>query len=226
MVVALTVEAASADRFRAGVRAGIPFAIPAFALAVSFGVLARTLGWGELAPIVFSLIVFSGSAQFAVASVLGAGGSTMAAILAAVLVNARFAAMGVALAPALRGRRLRRALEAQASVDASWALANRGDGRFDREILLGATLPQYVGWISGTVLGVVAGDVVGDPAAIGLDVVFPAFFLALLAEELSERGRALAAVLGGGIALALVPLTPPGARIIAACAVALLGWRR
>src|SRR3712207_3066590 len=76
--------------YLAGARAAMPFALATFVLGVSFGVLARSLGWGLVAPIVFSIITFSGSAQFAVAAVLGAGGGALAAIVAAVLMDARF----------------------------------------------------------------------------------------------------------------------------------------
>ena len=89
-------------------------------------------------------MVLSGSAQFAGASILGAGGGVGAATLAAVFVNARFLPMGLALAPSLVGGRLRRAAEGQLVIDASWALANRGDGTFKREYLIGATLPSGV----------------------------------------------------------------------------------
>ena len=211
--------------YRAGLRAGAGFALPTFVLAVSFGVLARQLGWGVLAPIVSSAVVFSGSAQFAIADVLGAGGGAAAAIVAAVLVNARFGVMGVAAASAFRGGRLRRAIEGQATVDASWALANRGGGRFDRELMIGATLPQYVAWVAGTVLGVVAGDAI-DPEALGLDVLFPAFFLALLIDELRNgRQHVAAAVIAAVVAVALIPFTPPGIPIVVACVGALLGLR-
>lgn len=203
------------------------FALPAFVLAVSFGVLARTLGWGVVAPIVSSVFVFSGSAQFAVANVLGAGGSAAAAIVAAVLVSARFAPMGVAIASSLKGSPLRRSIEAQATVDASWALANRGGGRFDREVLIGATVPQFVAWVGGTVVGVFAGDAIGDPDALGLDVVFPAFFLGLLIDELrTGREHVRAAMIAAAVALALIPFTPAGIPIIAACVGALVGLRR
>jgi 4-azaleucine resistance transporter AzlC len=216
----------SHERFRIGLRAGLAFALPTFVLAVSFGVLARTLGWGVVAPIVFSGVVFSGSAQFAVADVLGAGGSALAAIVAAVLVNARFAVMGVAVASVLRGGPVRRALEAQSTVDASWALASQGEGRFDREVLIGATLPQYVAWVGGTAIGVVAGDTIGDPEALGLDVIFPAFFLGLLIDELRNgRDQVIAALIAVAVSLVLIPFTPPGIPIIAACLGALLGLR-
>jgi 4-azaleucine resistance transporter AzlC len=219
-------EGRPADRgYAAGARAGLPFAVATVVLGVSFGVLARQFGWGVVAPVVCSTVVFSGSAQFAAASILGAGGGVGTATLAAVFVNARFLPMGLALAPSLAGGRLRRALEAQGMVDASWALANRGDGSFERKFLIGATVPQLVAWIGGTAVGAVAGGRLGDPEALGLDVVFPAFFLILLAEEFRDRRSITVAVIGGLIALSLVPLAPPGIPVVAACLAALLGLR-
>jgi 4-azaleucine resistance transporter AzlC len=216
----------SAGPYLAGARASVPFVLATLVLGISFGVLARSLGWGALAPIVFSIIAFSGSAQFAVAAVLGAGGGPIAAIVAAALLNARFGPMGIAVAPYLKGGPFRRALEGQAVIDASWALANRGGGRFDREFMIGATIPQGVAWIVGTAIGVVGGNFIGDLERLGLDVIFPAFFLALLVEEL-RNGRAVAvALIAAALALALVPFVPPGVPVIAACVAALLGLRR
>jgi 4-azaleucine resistance transporter AzlC len=212
--------------YLAGARASVPFALATLVLGISFGVLARSLGWGVAAPIVFSIIAFSGSAQFAATAVLGAGGGVLAAVVAAVLLNARFGPMGVAIAPYLKGGPLRRALEGQAVVDASWALAARGGGRFDREFMFGATLPQALVWIGGTTIGVLGGDLIGDPERLGLDVVFPTFFLALLAGELTGVRAVVVATVGATLALILVPFVPPGVPVIAACAAALLGLRR
>jgi len=213
--------------YLAGARAGLPFALVTGIVAITFGVLARSLGWGVLAPIVFSAVTFSASAQFAVAVVLGAGGGVFAAIAAAVLLNARFLPMGVAVAPFLKGGPLRRALEGQTIIDTSWALASRGGGRFDREFMIGATVPQFAAWIVGTVVGVLADDVVGDVERLGLDVIFPAFFLALLMVELRSGGkRAIAAgAIAAALAAALVPIAPPGVPVLAACLVALLGLK-
>src|SRR5918912_2331053 len=210
----------------AGARAGLPFALAMFVLGISFGVLALSLGWGVLAPIAFSVVAFSGSAQFAVAAVLGAGGGPLAAIVAAVLLNARFLPMGIAVAPFLKGGPLRRALEGQAIVDASWAMASRDGGRFDREFMIGATIPQVILWIGGTVVGVLVGGVVGDLERLGLDVIFPAFYLTLLVEELRGGGQTIAVVLlAVALALALIPFMAPGIPVLASCAAALLGLR-
>ena len=212
--------------YLAGARAAMPFALATFVLGISFGVLARSLGWGTFAPIVFSVITFSGSAQFAVAAVLGDGGGALAAVAAAVLINARFGPMGLAIAASLKGGPLRRALEGQGVVDASWALASRGGGHFDREFMLGATVPQLAAWIGGTVVGVLGGNLIGDAEKLGLDVIFPAFFLALLADELDSAKARAVALIAVILALALVPFAPPGVPVIAACAAALLGLGR
>jgi 4-azaleucine resistance transporter AzlC len=224
-MVAMTITASRPTGLSRGIRAALPFVVPTLAIGMSFGVLAEPV-MGAVAAIAMSFIVFAGAAQFAAVSVLIAGGGVAAAVAAGLLINARFLPMGLAAAPALRGGPLRRAAEGQAVVDASWAIANRGDGTFDRGLLLGATIPQAAAWWTGTVIGALAGEALGDPEALGLDAVFPAFYLALLAEELRNRSAAACALLGAAIALTLVPIAPPGVPVLAASAAALLGVRR
>lgn len=219
--------AASPERssFRRGVRLGLPYAAAGFVLSLSFGVLARQAGFSADQAIVMSLIVFAGSAQFTAVSILAGGGGLGAAIAAAGLMNSRFLAMGIALAPSLPGGPWRRALQGQPVVDASWALASRGDGTFDRWQLFGCTSPQYVTWALGTVAGAALGSDL-DVEALGLDAIYPTFFLALLLAEMKDR-RSRGVALGGAlIALALIPITPPGVPILAAAVAALIGLRR
>ena len=214
------------ERVREGFREGLPFGVAALLVGVSFGVLAEPV-LGATAAIVMSAIVFAGSAQFAALAVLASGGGAVAAIAAGALLNMRFLAMGIALAPSLRGGPLRRAAEGQAVVDASWALANRGEGRFDRDLLVGATLAQYPLWVIGTVIGALGGDLLDDPRTLGLDAIFPAFFLALLWDDLKDRRALAVAAASAALALVLVPFTPAGVPVIAACVPAIIGarWR-
>jgi predicted branched-subunit amino acid permease len=210
---------------RSGIRAALPIALPTLLLGVSFGVLARPV-MGPIAPIVMSVVVFSGAAQFAALSVLAAGGAAGAAIAAGVLMNARWLPMGFAIGPSLPGGVGARAAQAQAIVDASFAMASRGDGTFDRGLLLGATIVQGVGWITGTVIGVIGGPVIADPKALGLDGIFPAFYLTLLVAEARGRPALMAAGIGAAITLTLMPFVPVGLPIIVASVGALIGLRR
>jgi predicted branched-subunit amino acid permease len=158
--------------------------------------------------------------------VLSAGGGALPAIVAGILLNLRFIPMGIAIAASLDHRAVGRAMRGQALVDASWALANRGDGRFDIQLLLGSTLAQYPAWVLGTIAGVLAGGVITDPRSLGLDAVFPAFFLALLVVELQRPGARLVSAIAAVVTLALIPVAPPGVPIIAAALAALIGLRR
>jgi 4-azaleucine resistance transporter AzlC len=216
---------ASSPTARAGAREALPFAAAGFMVAISFGISARSAGMPALAAVAMSAFVFAGAAQFAAVAILSQGGSVVAAVLAAVLMNARYVAMGVAIGPSLKGGRIRRALEGQAVVDASWALANQGEGRFSRHVLFGSSAPQYVTWLTGTVLGVIAGGALPDPEALGIDAVFPAFFLALLVGELKDREAGLVAIGGVAIAIVLGLVAPAGMGILAASVVALAGLR-
>jgi predicted branched-subunit amino acid permease len=218
--------AARRGRLRAGMRAGLPFAVAGGLLALSFGVVAQGAGLSPGAAIAMSAIVFAGSAQFTAISILAAGGTVGAAVAAAALMNSRFLPMGIALGPSLPGGRLRRAAQGQAVVDASWAMSAREDGTFDRWFLFGSTSVQYVGWVGGTIAGAFGAGELGDPGAFGLDALYPAFFLALLIKEARDRRSRSVAALGALIALALVPIAPPGVPVLAASVAALVGLGR
>jgi 4-azaleucine resistance transporter AzlC len=208
-----------------GARAALPLGAAGLLLGISFGVVAEPV-MGHVAPVVMSAIVFAGAAQFAATAVLADGGSAAAAIVAGILLNLRFIPMGIAIAPSLRSSRASRAATGQALVDASWAIAHRGEGRYDIPYMIGATLVQYPAWVGGAAIGVLAGDVIGDPKDLGLDAIFPAFFLALLVNELRAGISVAAALIGAGLALSLTPFAPPGIPVLAACAGAALGLVR
>ncbi len=199
--------------------------LPTLAGGISFGVLAQPV-MGSVAPILMSLIVFSGAAQFAALTVLTAGGGAVAAIAAGMLMNGRWLPMGLAIGPFLSGSPGKRALKSFALVDSSFAIARRGDGTYDGEKMVGATLPQAAGWVAGTAVGVVLGGaIIADPATFGLDAMFPAFFAVLLFAEARGKLPMTAAAGGGLIALALMPFAPPGVPVIAAFVAALIGLR-
>ncbi len=193
---------------------------------ISFGLLARAAGMGALPPVVMSATTFAGSAQFAAAGILEAGGAVGAAVAAAVLLNARYGPMGISIAPVFRGPAWRRLLAAQLIVDESWAISGGRDGRFDLGRLIGSGVVLYVAWVGSTAVGALGGAVLGDPDALGLDAAFPALFLALLWPQVREGRAVVAALAGAAIALALMPVAPPGVPIIAASLACLAGIRR
>ena len=212
-------------RVRDGVRAALPLAPGPLLFGLSFGVLADAAGMGVVAATVMSATTFAGSAQFGAVTVLDAGGTLVAAIAAAVFLNARYIAISVTVASIFPGGRARRLVESQLIVDESWALAGRS-GRFEWPILVGSGLFLYALWVVSTALGTVLGGALGDPNGLGLDAAFAALFLALLAPYLRNRRAVQAAGLAAVITLVLTPVAPAGVPIVAAAAACLLGLRR
>jgi 4-azaleucine resistance transporter AzlC len=206
-------------------RVALPLAPSPILFGLSFGVLADATGFGAAAAVVMSATTFSGAAQFASVSVLDAGGTVVAATLAAVFLNARYIAISITVASIFPGGRLRRLVESQAIVDESWALSGRY-GRFEWPLLVGSGLVFYVLWVVSTAVGTAIGGVLEDPNALGLDAAFAALFLALAVPYLRDRRARQAAALAAVITLVLTPFAPAGVPIIAASAACLLGLRR
>jgi predicted branched-subunit amino acid permease len=209
----------------AALRASAPLALPTAALGVTFGVLAAPI-FGAMPALLMSAIVWSGAAQFGAVSVLAGGGGMPLAMGTGLLANARFLPMGFALAPSLNGSPWRRAGTGALMVDASFALAHRGEGRFDPVTVVWSAPLQYVGWVGGTAAGVAGATMLADPGTLGLDVLFPVFYLGLLLPELRGPSRRLVvAGLSALVALVLIPLVPEGVPVLAAAATALLGLK-
>jgi 4-azaleucine resistance transporter AzlC len=164
-----------------------------------------------------SVVAFTGASQFTFVSVIGAGGSAAAALAPALLLAARNALYGISLTSVLTGSVARRSLLAQGVIDETSAMAHAQPAPVAkrRAFELTAVL-LFVGWNLGTVAGALAGQGLGNPQDLGLDAMFPAVFLALLAPQLRAADSRRAALAGGLLALALVSFVPAGVPIIAA----------
>jgi 4-azaleucine resistance transporter AzlC len=186
---------------------------------ISFGVLAVAAGLSPAQACVMSMLTFTGASQFAYVGILAAGGGALAAMGPAVMLAVRNAAYGLSLAPILPRRLRDRALAAHLVIDESTAMARAQDEPAEaRRAFLATGISVWVGWNLGTLAGALLGGGLGDPRSLGLDAMFPAAFLALLAPQLRRPGAPAAAVVGAVIAVALVPFGPAGVPTVAALA--------
>ncbi len=201
---------------RAVARTAAAIGIATGTYGISFGVLSVAAGLSVAQTCAMSLLVFTGASQFAVVGVLGAGGSTAAAIAPALLLAGRNALYGLSLVPVLRGRLGSRALQSQLVIDETTAMARaQAEPAAAHFAFIATGISVFVCWNAGTALGAVAGTGLANPSALGLDAMFPAAFLALLAPQLRRPGAPAAAVAGAAIAIVLVPLTAAGIPILA-----------
>ncbi|MFI9720054.1 AzlC family ABC transporter permease [Streptomyces sp. NPDC052396] len=184
-------------------------------VGASFGAIAVTSGQSPWVPLTMSATVFAGGAQFTMLGIAAGGGTTAAAVLAGLILNARLLVFGLSVADVLQTSWRARLLGSHLLVDqaAAFAQAQRDPHRRRAAYLLcGALL--YLTWNLGTLVGVLAGRVVGDPRALGLDAAEPMVFLALVLPALREATARRCALTGAALALAAVPFLPAGLPVL------------
>ncbi|WP_435769291.1 AzlC family ABC transporter permease [Nocardioides sp. SYSU DS0651] len=208
---------------RAVVRDSLGVAVATGTYGLSFGAVGVASGLDVAQTCVLSLLMFTGASQFALAGVLGSGGTPVAGALTALLLGTRNTLYGLRMAPLLGYRSWRRTAAAHILIDESTAMAvTRPTRELARTgfVTTGATI--FVLWNLTTLVGAVAGEQLGDPRDLGLDAAVGAAFLALLWPRLDSPTARLVAVLAALVAAGAVTVTPAGVPVLVAAGVAVL----
>jgi 4-azaleucine resistance transporter AzlC len=220
-----------------GARVAVPIVLGYLSIGFAAGVVQRTSGLSVAEVMLMSLLLYAGSAQFVVASLIVAaapGPLPVAAVVGTVfLVNLRHLLLSAALAPyfsrvaAWKNGLLGLQLTDETFVVA-WAELLRGrvpdEGR--AAWMAGLNLSAYLSWAAANLAGALASGYVGDTRALGFDFALPAMFGALLMMQLSaQRGsgeRDPAPTAGNGRAAALI-VAPVAALLAVVIALVLPG---
>ncbi|ASR36951.1 branched-chain amino acid permease [Prauserella marina] len=198
-------------------------------VGASFGAIAVSSGFPLWLPMLISVVVFAGAAQFMFIGLIASGGNPVAAVVAGLLVNARHVPFGFAVGDALGDKPLRRIVGAHLMIDESvaFAMAQR-DGERRRAAYWACGIGLFVCWNVGVVGGAFGGTAITDTDVFGLDAAFPAVLLALVLPSLRDKTTRLSALAGVVIALVATPFLPAGLPVLLALAgvlVAVLGSR-
>jgi 4-azaleucine resistance transporter AzlC len=203
-------------------RAAIGIGLYAMAFGASFGAISVGSGLTVGQTMVLSLVMFTGASQFAFVGVAASGGSPFAAVPAALLLGVRNAFYGVPVSEILHPRGLARLWTAHFVIDETTAMAiSQATPQAKRYAFWATGLILFSLWQLGSLAGALVGRAV-NPADIGLDAA-PAVFLALLWPMLRRTEARWVALGGALLALALVPIAPPGVPVVASAIVALVG---
>jgi len=192
MTMRTTVSASvfTAAAFRRGFLAALPFIASNGIAGVAMGVAYRGLGLDFIPAVLFSLVIYSATAQ-AVTLGLWALPPPIGAMVAACLaINARYLVMGAHLRQLFPDAPRRVMLPILFFLaDASWLMtvAEAERGRRDAGYLLGASLPMAIGWIGGTALGYALPLKLDGALALAAAFLPLAFIAALLPTQ--WRGR-------------------------------------
>ncbi|MGH1562974.1 AzlC family ABC transporter permease [Mumia sp. DW29H23] len=213
------------------VRDVLPICVTVALVGIAYGATATGSGFPLWQVVALAALVFGASSELLFVGLVSAGAAPVVAAVAGLLVNLRTTAYGMALSPLLRSAP-QRVVGAHMVNDETAALATAQPTPYAaRRAFWICGIGLAIAWPLGAVVGAGVGQVVPDPQAWGLDAVFPAVIVALVLSSLRERATLVAALVGGGVAVAVTPYVPQGL----APALALVGllapplargWRR
>jgi 4-azaleucine resistance transporter AzlC len=211
------------DARRAVVRDSLGVGIATGLYGVSFGAVSVAAGLSVPQTCALSLVMFTGASQFAFVGVVAAGGAPLNGALTALMLGTRNTLYGLKLAPLLQLTGWRRPAAAHLVIDESTAMSVTRETRELARTGFAATgVAVFALWNLFTLVGAVAGNLIGDPRTYGLDAAVGGAFLALLWPRLADSRNRLIAVCAAAVALGVVPITAAGVPVLVAGGVALL----
>ena len=203
----------AARSFTQGFRAAAPLWLGIVPFGLVYAVVARDAGLSLIETQALSVLVFAGSAQFSAAGLFGSGAAALEIVSTTFLLNVRHVLYGLSLGRRIPLRGWRRVTAAYFLTDESFGVvAAREDHTF--AFLLGAEFSVFATWNLATLGGALVGTAIPDPEKLGLDLVFPLAFLALLVPLVRARVELLVAVVSGSVAYVLAEALPNGLPIL------------
>lgn len=193
------------DHF-AGARAILPLVVAVIPVGAVFGAVAVGTGLSIAEAVLMSALVFAGGSQFVAMDIWTHPASWSGIGFAALLVNLRHLLMGASIAGKMQQfGPLQRLAAMPFLADELWAMSEmraRSEMGLSPAWYVGMVLPFYAAWVASTLAGAMIGNVLGDPAVIGLDFAFPAVFIVLVTGF--WRGRRTGAVVAASALSALL----------------------
>jgi 4-azaleucine resistance transporter AzlC len=201
--------------FVRGFAAIVPLWLGVVPFAIAYAVIARDAGLSLVETQALSLFVFAGSAQFTAAGLFATGATALEIVFTTFLLNVRHVLYGLALGRRIELDGWRRPLAAFFLTDEIFGVvSSRRAPTF--AYLLGAELSLFVTWNASTLGGGIIGGAIPDPTKLGLDLVFPLAFVALLVPLVRTRAELVVAVLSGALAYGVAQLSSGGVPIVVA----------
>jgi len=179
---------------------GLPIFFGYFPAAVAFGLGARFAGFTLFEGTLMSLIVFAGASQFLAVSLVAASAGMVEIAAAVFLLNLRHFLMSASLALRTRIPLPLRFPVAFGVTDETFSLLSFSRRSLTAPYILTVEVTAYLGWVTGTVTGLLAGGVVPEKLELSLGIVLYALFMALLVPEVKRYWPfGLVALFAGGV---------------------------
>lgn len=170
------------EKFKLGLKDGIPIGLGYFAVAFSLGIVASNAGMSALQGFVTSLLVNASAGESAGFTAIKESVPYIQMILVTIVSNARYILMSFALSQKINPKEklIHRLLLGFYLTDEFFGLAISQDGYADPKYSYGAIAFAAPCWAIGTALGVIMGNILPISIVSALSVALYGMFLAII----------------------------------------------
>ena len=184
-----------------GLRDGIPICMGYFAVSFALGITARGIGMNALQAGLMSAGMVASAGEFAAIVLISSSAGIIEMISTCVVVNLRYFLMSCSLSQKLSPDLpfYHRFLLPYCITDEIFGLSSAVPGFLDPHYSYGMTVISVAGWTSGTVLGVLLGNIMPPFVVNALSVSLYGMFLAIIIPP-SRKDRFIAALVAVSMA--------------------------
>ena len=144
-----------------GVRDGLPIGLGYLSVSFTFGILAVSKGLSWIQAGLISLLNITSAGQVAGLGIMTTAGGILAMIISQIVINLRYSLMGISLSQKADKSMtpLLRMLLAYGITDEIFGVAVSKKYEFGARYFFGLTVLPILGWVAGTVIGALLGQI-------------------------------------------------------------------
>lgn len=165
-----------------GVKDGIPIALGYIAVSFTFGIIAKQSGFNPFEAVFMSITNFTSAGQFAGLTLIATSAAFLEIALTQLIINSRYFLMSAALSQKIDQRTplIHRMIMAAGISDEVFGLSMTVQGKLNPYYTYGIMSMAIPGWVLGTLLGVVSGNVLPPRTVSALSIALYGMLLAVI----------------------------------------------
>lgn len=193
------------ESFIQGIKGGIPIALGYFAVSFTFGMMAVSTGITIWEAVLISLTNVTSAGQFAGLSIIAASGSYIEMMLTELVINLRYSLMSFSMSQKMRRDEAwaHRLLVSFGMTDEIFGISASQPGKVSAFYNYGAMCVAIPGWVMGTLLGAISGNLLPEFMVSALSIAIYGMFLAIIIPP-SKKDKAVLLVVVAAMLISTV----------------------
>lgn len=185
------------SQFAKGMLHGIPIGLGYLSVSFGFGIMAVRAGLTILQAVGISVTNLTSAGQAAGVNIIVAGGSLIEMALTQLVINIRYALMGLSLSQKLDKKftTIHRLIASFGITDEIFAVSSSQPNKITPKYMYGMIFVAFLGWSTGTFLGAAAGQILPEAVTSAMGLVLYGMFLAIIIPPAKKEKSVLTVIL-------------------------------